>query len=175
MEQIKTSKLTYLGLMAVLAVGLFLSACSSGSDSGGSTVGTGSSSVEGNVTSVTLAMMQPAINTEYSLADFLKSLLPLQSAIADSPVEGVNVAIGQLGTMTNSSGYYRIDGVPAGNHAVQFAKNGQVANTNITVGEDQLVSMQNIQMNGSRVHVQNTMYTSMGTGTPGSPGSGMPR
>lgn len=164
MNQIKSSKRTYLGLMAVLTVALFLSACSSGSDSGGTSVGTGSSSVEGNVTSVTLAMMQPAGNTEYSLARFLKSLLPLQSAIADSPVEGVNVAIGGLGTMTNSSGYYRIDGVPAGTHAVQFAKNGQVASTNVTVGENQLVSMQNIQMSGSQVHVQNTMYSAMGSG-----------
>jgi hypothetical protein len=172
MKQIKANKITYIGLMATLAVALFLSACGGGGDSGGSTAGTGTSSVEGNMTSVTLAWMQPTDSNEFSIAHFFRSLLPLQSAIADNPVEGVSVAIGQLGTMTNSSGYYRIDGVPAGTHTIAYAKNGQTASTTVTVGENQLVSMQNVRMNGSQVHVQNTGYQNMGGGTPG---SGMPR
>lgn len=177
MIQITKSSFSYLGLMAVLAIGLSLSACSS-SDSGGSTAGTGSSSVEGNMTSVTLASLQSTENRGHSLANFFRSLLPLQSAIADNPVEGVNVAIGQLGTRTNTSGYYRIDGVPPGTHDIIFAKNGQTASTTVTVGSNQLVSMQNVRMNGSQVHVQNTAHQTMGggtPGTPGTPGSGMPQ
>jgi len=115
-----------------------------------------------------MAMLPPLDNKEYSLAGFLKSLLPVQSAYADSTVEGVQVGIGSLGTTTNSSGYFRIDGVPPGTHEIVFSKNNQTARTSVGVGENEIITMRNVRMQGSQARVENVEHQPMG-GTPGTP------
>ncbi len=174
MFQVYNNKIRYFSLLAIITVGLFLSACSGGGD-GGTASGSGSSSVEGTVTSVTMAMLNSMENREhsenggeYSLVLFLKSLLPVQSAFADSTVEGIHVAIGQLGTTTNSSGYFRIDGVPPGTHEMVFSKNNQTARTSVSVGENEMVSMHNVSMRGSQANMGNVGHQPMG-GMPGTP------
>lgn len=168
------SKFNYMNILMVVSVGLFVSACSSSGD-GGSVSGSGSSSVEGNVNSISIAMLNPpesreysTSSREYSLAVLLKSLLPVQSAFAGGALEGIRVTIGQLGTTTNSSGYFRIDGVPPGTHDVVFSRNNQTTRTSVRIGENELVSMQNISMRGSQIHVGNVEHHSRG-GTPGTP------
>lgn len=167
MHQIN-SKISYMSILMVVSVGLFVSACSSSGD-GGSVSGSGSSSVDGHVNSISMAVLNSpnsreysTSSREYSLAVLLKSLLPVQSAFAGSAVEDIHVTIGQLGTTTNSSGYFRIDGVPPGTHDVVFSRNNQTARTSVRIGENELVSMQNVSMRGSQVHVGNVGHQSMG-------------
>ena len=168
MHQIYNNKIRYFSLLVFIAVGLFVSACSSGND-GGSVSGAGSSSVQGNVSSITMAMLKSmesedysASGGEYSLVVFLKSLLPVQSAFADSTIEGVHVTIGQLGTTTNSQGYFRIDGVPPGTHEMVFLKNNQTSRTTVRVGENEMVTMTNISMRGSHAYQGNVGHQVMG-------------
>ena len=172
MYQIKKNKQCFLGLLTVLTISLLMSACSSG-DSGGSSAGTGSSSVEGTITSISMAMLQPATSKEYSLANFLKSLIFVKSAYAATPVEDVHVAIGQMGTTTNASGYFRIDGVPPGTHEMVFSKSNQVSKMTVTVGENDMVSMHNISMRGSQAYARDISHRPMegfnSNGTPGTP------
>jgi hypothetical protein len=155
-------------LLALLVAGFAVSACSSGG-SGGSTSGTGSSSVEGNVSSVSMAMLDSMENKEYStnaieysLTFILKSLLPVQSAFAGGTLEGGHVSLGQMSTTTNSSGYFRIDGVPPGTHEMVFSKDNQMATTMVSVGDNEMVTMQNVQMQGSQAHVGNVGHAPMG-------------
>ncbi len=163
------NKAHYFSLLIVVSVALLVSACSSGGDSGAAS-GSGSSSVEGNVRSSTFAMLTPTGNEEYSsqskeysLVALFKFLSPVQTVFASSTVSGIHVSVGQLGTTTNSSGYFRIDGVPPGTHQVMFSQNNQTASTTIRVGEDEMVSIQNIRMSGSDAHAGNITRTPMGS------------
>lgn len=168
MYQIHKSTIRYYSMLALLLTGLAVSACSSGG-SDGSVSGTGSSSVEGNVSSVSMAMLDSmetkeysTNSIEYSLSFILKSLLPVQSAFAAGTLEGVHVSIGQMSTTTNASGYFRIDGVPPGNHEMVFSKDNQTSTTMISVGENEMVTMQNVQMRGSQAHAGNVGHAPMG-------------
>ena len=164
MTGVQTCALPIFSILTIFTVGIFVSSCSS-SGGGGSVSGSGSSSVEGNVSSITLAMLKSTESEEYStsteeysLLGFLKSLLTVQSAFADGTIEGVHVAIGQLGTTTNSSGYFRINGVPPGTHEIVFSKYNQVARTSITVGENELCVIQDVSLRGSQAHMNNVEY-----------------
>jgi len=172
MNKLKKNGRSFFGALALLGIALLISACSSGG-SGGSSSGVGSSSVQGNVSSFSVAMNSPATRERYSLADFLKDLLPVRSVHADTGVSGVTVAIGQAQTVTDTQGYFHLDGIPPGTHQVMFSKNGQVSSTSVEVGENDLVTMQNVRMNGPHARAQSVSHMSNGapatSGTPGSP------
>lgn len=154
---ITTNKTNITGILLALSLAVLLSACGG---SGGSDSGSGSSSVEGNVTSVQLAMMQPAEDTSYSLADTFMSLLFVQSAHADGVVSGIKVEIAGMQTTTNATGYFMIAGVPPGNHQVQFSKNGAVSTMSIDVGENEQVTMKNISIEGRHSRAQSVAHMS---------------
>lgn len=152
------NKNIFFTLFALISISLLLSACSSGGSSGGSTVGTGSSSVEGNITSSNLAMLPNSEGQDSSIAEFFTSLLFTPSAYADSSVAGVIVGIGQLTTVSDANGYFRIDGVPPGTHEVVFSKNNQSSSMTVSVGENETASMQGITVNGSRAYAQGVSH-----------------
>ena len=106
----------------------------------------------------------------YFLVDFMKSLLPVKSALADGGVDGIRVEIGPVHTDTDGNGNFQLNGIAPGTHQVMFTKNGQSASTMVTVGENEVVTMQNIRMNGSQLHVQSVTHMSTGGGSQGSPG-----
>ena len=175
---IRNSKKIIIRLLAAVSIAFLLSACSSGGDSGGSTSGTGSSTVEGNITSVQVALNQ-AVETDYTLADFFRSLRIVQPVEAGSEISDISVEIAGMRTVTDSNGYFKIAGVPPGTHQVQFSKSGVVSNMSVDVGTDEQVYMQNINIQGSRSKAQrvnhtphnNNPQTPTNPGTPGTPGT----
>ncbi len=157
-------------VLLLFSLGLVLSACGGGGDSGGSSSGSGSSTVQGRVVSLEVAMDRAGEKQSYYFADFIASLLPVQSALADGGVDGIRVEIGQARTNTDGNGNFQLNGIAPGTHQVMFTKNGQTASTMVTVGENEVVTMENIRMNGSQIHVQSVTHMSTGGGNQGSPG-----
>ena len=150
------------GLFAVLAIGLLLSACSSGG-SGGSDSGAGSSVVSGNVSSVGYAMALPVEKTSSSVASFFTSLFSVNSANADAGVSGIAVNISGMQTQTDASGYFSLAGVAPGSHQVLFAKNGITSTMSVDVGVNDYVTMQNVNIRGQRSSAQSISHQSMAT------------
>jgi len=166
MKSTTTKALPTLILTALLI--LLLTACSGGGSSGGSSAGTGSSSVEGTVTSVSLAMLRTdPLQSPSFPAWIIRILVPVQVAHADGGVDGILVDLDGMQTTTNSSGYFRFDGVSPGTHQISFSKNGQVARTSVIVGDSELVTMQNITMTGEQAHVQSYTHSPMTNGQTG--------
>ena len=152
---------TILQLLAIVTFSLALAACSGGGGSGGTASGTGSSSIEGTVTSANLALLDQQPGESSLLADLIRALTPVTSAFADGGVSGIEVEAAGLRTTTDSSGYFRLDGVPPGNHQVTFRQNGQTAQTTVQVGTGEMVTMQGISLQGSQAHVRSFQHTPM--------------
>jgi hypothetical protein len=149
----------FFGLLAILSAGVIISACSSGSGgSGGSASGAGSSSVQGNVASVNVAMLEPAGTEGYTFADLVRPLVPVKSAYAATTVEGIQVNLGTMQTRTNANGYFRFDGVPPGTHELRFEKNGYTSSMSVEVGENDMVTMDDINMNGRQARARNVSH-----------------
>ena len=91
------------GILVALSLAFLLSACSGGG-SGGSDSGAGSSSVQGNVSSVSLAMLQTSDGKKYFLADLVQFLLPIKSAHADGGVSGISVDLAGMQTLLMETG-----------------------------------------------------------------------
>ncbi len=185
----KSKRKNILALLAARGVALLLSACSGGGgSSGGSSAGTGSSVVEGNVVSLGVAWSEPLEQQHTLLADLAAYLMPVSSAHADSTLGGIGVNVAGIHTTTDANGYFMVAGVPPGTHQVLFSKNGINSSMSVTVGENDLVTMQNISIHGNGARAQRIGHRRMEgaggqpagtpaggqmTGTPGTPGSGV--
>ena len=159
MQQKQSNPFRSLVIFATIAIALTLSACSSSGDSPGTTAGVGSSTVTGNVSSYTMASFEQNGSETRSIAAFFKFFLPVQTAYANTAVEGINVAIGAIGTVTNANGYFTLNGVPPGNHQIIFSKNNSVSYGSVAVGDNEVTTMHNVQMNGRQAHAQNVGHT----------------
>ena len=148
-------------LLALFIVAFTLAACSRGGGSGGTTSGSGSSSIEGTVTSASLALLPADRQKNGLLADLLRAMLPVTNAHADTGVGGIQVEAAGLRTTTNSSGYFRLDGVPPGTHQVTFRQNGQAVQTTVQVGANETVTMDNIRLENRQVYCQEIRHTPM--------------
>ncbi len=166
----KEKRKKFYWILMVFSLGLVLTACGGGGDSGGSSSGSGSSTVQGRVIALEVTMDRAGEKPSYFLVDLIKSLLPVKSALTDGGVDGIRVELGQARTVTDGNGNFQLNGIAPGTHQMMFTKDGQAASTMVTVGENEVVTMQNIRMNGSQIHVQSVTHMSTGGGTQSSPG-----
>ncbi len=158
-----------LGWFFIAIFSLFLI---TGCSSGGSSSGTGASTVQGNVVSFSVAFTQPQ-EAGFSLAAIYKNLTLVTSAYAASTVENIQVTMLQTTTMTDVNGNFSFEGVPTGTHEMSFTRDGQTASTSVEVQENDLVSMTNVRINGHQAHVDFVTHMDMDSMTPGG-GDGTP-
>lgn len=138
-------------LVAVLAIGFAV--LSTSCDSGGGDGPSGTSTVQGNVssfntgTSLFLPALQPR-GIDRLLAGLSDLLVPGARAAGMGGV-GVHIVGTDLRTTTADDGYFIMSGVPGGEHQMQFTFSGTNAYMMVKVPSDSTVTLHNVTCQGS--------------------------